>query len=166
MMDDVPERVLEKPESVNEDFLPEIAEKLGITVSMLRSQPDDVQQMIRTIYLQTQHDDAAFSDRMKQVMRVEYVSPARDWELAQEMNGDHIDGIINNLPPKHEEDEDEPEINEPEQRTAVFTFSRKRLRELAAAARVNAAQNTRSEKQNVQGKDEQPEITRKEEGGS
>ena len=56
MMDDVPERVLEKPESVNEDFLPEIAEKLGITISMLRSQPDDVQQMIkdRKAYLKRQ----------------------------------------------------------------------------------------------------------------
>ena len=165
MMDDVPERVLEKPESVNEDFLPEIAEKLGITVSMLRSQPDDVQQMIRTIYLQTQHDDAAFADRMKQVMRVEYVSPTKDWELAQEMNGDHIDGIINNLPPKREADEDEPETSGPEQRTAIFTFSRKRLRELAAAARVTAAQNARSAKQTVQSREEQPEIARKE-GGS
>ena len=165
MMDDVPERVLEKPESVNEDFLPEIAEKLGITVSMLRSQPDDVQQMIRTIYLQTQHDDAAFADRMKQVMRVEYVSPTKDWELAQEMNGDHIDGIINNLPLKREADEEEPEISGPEQRTAIFTFSRKRLRELAAAARVTAAQNARSAKQTVQSREEQPEIARKE-GGS
>lgn len=161
MMDDVPERVLEKPESVNEDLLPEIAEKLGITISMLRSQPDDVQQMIRMIYLQTQHDDAAFADRMKQVMRVEYVSPSKDWELAQEMNGDHIDGIINNLPPKRESDE--PEISEPEQRTAIFTFSRKRLRELAAAAKVTAAQNARAAKQNVPGKEE-PEITRKEGG--
>ena len=165
MMDDVPERVLEKPENENEDFLPVIAEKLGITVSMLRSQPDDVQQMIRMIYLQTQHDDAAFLARVNQIMRVDAVSPIRDWELLHEMNDNHIDGIINNLPPICEKNEDEPETNESKQHTAIFTFSRRRLRELAAAAKVTAALNNRAEKQQTaQLKAEQPEIIRKEEG--
>lgn len=158
MMDDVPERVLEKPENANEDLLPEIAEKLGITVSMLRSQPDDVLQMIRTIYLQTQHDDSEFAARMHQVMQgsVQNISPLNEWEKSNEMNADHIDGIVNNLPP-------EPETSKQARQIEVFTFSRSRLRELAASAKQNAAQNARKENLNSQDKDAQPEITRKEE---
>ena len=161
MTDDVPERILEKPESANEDLLPEIAEKLGITVSMLRSQPDDVLQMIRMIYLQTQHDDGEFAARMQQVMRVpeQYTSPLNEWEKANEMNDDHIDGIINNLPP-------ETESSKQARQTEIFTFSRRRLRELAAAAKQTATQNSRTAAANLkpQIEETEPEITRKEGG--
>lgn len=161
MMDDVPERVLEKPENANEDLLPEIAEKLGITVSMLRSQPDDVLQMIRTIYLQTQYDDGEFAARMQQVMQgsAQNISPLNEWEKSNEMNADHIDGIVNNLPP-------EPETSKQARQIEVFTFSRSRLRELAASAKQNAAQNTRTAAANLkpQIEETEPEITRKEGG--
>lgn len=159
MTDDIPERVLEKPKSANEDFLPEIAEKLGITVSMLRSQPDDVQQMIRIIYLQTQHDDGEFTAKMQQVMRssVQYVSTPDELETANERDADHINGISNNLPP-------ETVASKQGRQTEVFTFSRSRLRELAAAAKQTAAQNARAANQNLQNKEAGAEITRKEGG--
>ncbi len=155
MTEDVPERVLVRPEpDEQEELLPEIAEKLGMTVSMLRSQPDDVLQMIRMIYLQTQHDDAAFADRMQKVLRMQDVSPIKDWEMLHEVNMNCIDGIVNNLPPEEIPEE-------------AFTFSRRRLRELAAAARMSAAHSSRTaeQKQHTQSNEEYDVLVRKE-GGS
>lgn len=136
MTDDAAARTAEQQEHPVHDVLNEIAERLGMTVSMLRSQPDDVQQMIRAVFLQTQNDDAAFRKRMQQIMDV---SPVTD-----------------ELPPK----QPKRKAQKPERHHGKFTFSRRRLHELAMNAKA-AAQSSRTAAQEQN--ETQKEIIRKKE---
>lgn len=138
MTDDIPEYVLKKPESENPDLIPAIADKLGVTVSMLRAQPEDVLELMRRIYIQTQQDDSAFRMRMQQLLRMQDISPRQTVELAVEQSTSR------------------------QNTNAQFTFTRKRLQELAAAARLNAAQSRHTAEK--QEREKQEEIERKQGG--
>lgn len=154
MTDDIPERILETPDSETADLIPAIADKLGVTVSMLRSQPEDVLELMRRIYIQTQHDDSAFRSRMQQVLRMQDISPLRTVELTVEQNANCIDGVINNLPL--------PDSAAQQRADEQFTFTRKRLHELQVAARLSAAQISRAAEDKA--REEQEAFERKQGG--
>lgn len=105
MMDETPELMLEMPDGVNEALLGKIAERTGVTVSMLQMQPDDVLQMMQRIYIQTAHDDEAFRNRMGQLMRLQNIQPMKSVEESVEQNANQIDGVINNRPQAQADDQ-------------------------------------------------------------
>lgn len=153
MTDDTPELIRDTPDSIAEDFIPKIAEKLGVTVSMLQALPNDVLQMMRQIYIQTVNDPAAFQTRMQQLFRMQDISPIKTVEETVEQNANCIDGIINNLPLEAESAHAaETRSSEP------FHFTKQRLAEIAAAARRAHIQHETAEMQ-------QDELERKQTGG-
>lgn len=105
MMDETPELMLEMPAGVDEALLGKIAERTGVTVSMLRMQPDDVLQMMQRIYVQTAHDDEAFRSRMGQFMGLQNIQPMKSVEESVEQNANQIDGVINNRPQAQADDQ-------------------------------------------------------------